>query len=93
MHHPGNETSSRQPVATCLDPPGPETVALVDFNCPFFTSAGTLPDSEIRTLRLYIIPLLTLDIIAFEVDEAFPDLFAPQECVWSLGGMGHMAIL
>ena len=93
VHYPSNEAGSRQPVATGFDPPDPETVALVDFNCPPFTSAGALPNPEIRTLCLYVISSLALDVVEFEVDEAFPDLFAPQECIWSFGGVRHGVIL
>ena len=93
VHYPGNEAGSRKPVATCLDPPDPEPVALVDFNCPPFTSAGALPNPEIRTLCLYVISSLALDVVEFEVDQAFPDLFAPQECIWSFGGVRHGVII
>ena len=77
MHHPGNEAGGRQPVAACLDPPYPETVALVDFNSPPFAATCALPNPEIRTLRFNIISSFALNVVALEVDETFADLFTP----------------
>ena len=93
VHQPGDKPCSRQPVAAGFDPPDPEPVALVDFNCAPLTAPRAFPDPEIGSLGLDVIPAAALDVVALEVDEALPNLFSPQKCVGSLGWVGHWRIL
>ena len=89
VHDPGEEAGGRQPVATGLNPPDPETVALIDLDGAAFASFGSFPDPVVRSEGFDIVAPSGFHIVAFEIDEAFAHLLAANDFVGAFGGVRH----
>lgn len=93
VHDPGEEAGGGHPVAAGLNPPDPETVALVDFDGTPFASFGPFPDPVVRAEGLDVEASLGLNVVALQVDEALADLLTSQDLIGTLGRMGHGGVL
>ena len=93
VHDPGEEAGGRQPVATGLNPPDPETVALIDLDGAVFASFRSFPDPVVRTEGLHVESSVGFNIVALQVDEALADLLTSQDLIGTLGRMGHGGVL
>ena len=93
VHDPGEEAGGGHPVAAGLNPPDPETVALVDLNRAILASSCSFPDPVVRAQGLDIETSLGFNVVAFQIDKALSDLLTSQDLIGTLGRMGHGGFL
>ena len=93
VHDPDEEAGGGHPVAAGLNPPDPETVALVDLNRAILASSCSFPDPVVRAQGLDIETSLGFNVVAFQIDKALSDLFAAQDLIGALGRMRHRGFL